>query len=43
MRTLIVLGKAHPKQKIGNSWAFTKEEIEPSANGPEVSQAENKQ
>ena len=28
MRTMIVTGKAHPKQRIGHNWLFTAEEIE---------------
>ena len=26
IRQLIVAGKAHPKQQIGNTWVFTREE-----------------
>ena len=28
MRTMIVTGIAHPKQRIGRNWLFTAEEIE---------------
>ena len=28
LRTMIVLGKAHPKQQIGGTWIFSADEIE---------------
>ncbi len=28
LRMMIMKGKAHPKQRIGNSWVFTIDEIE---------------
>lgn len=28
IRTLILQGKAHPKQMIGHTWVFTAEELE---------------
>lgn len=34
IRKLIRQGKAHPRQRIGNSWVFTLEELERLRNRP---------